>query len=381
MPWNPVDTMTLRQEFVVQALQGTLPVAELCRRFSISRQTGYKWLRRHAQDGAEGLQDRSRRPRHSPAMTGEDMTREVLLLREEHPAWGGRKISRRLLDLGFSEAPSPASVTRILHRHVLISPEASALSLPWQRFEHDMPNALWQMDFKGWFQTLREGRCNPLTVLDDHSRYNIVLQACGPTDTQTVQECLLQAFRQYGLPLRINTDNGAPWGSPSRAGQLSALAVWLIRHGIRISYSQPYHPQTNGKDERFHRTLKAEVLNGRSFATQQDVQRALDSWRRVYNLERPHEALGMATPSTRYQPSPRSLPAVLAEPEYGPTDRVVRVGWNGEVRLDDLRLKVSSALHGLPVGVRFRADEDGVFDLWFAHHKVATIDLRNPSRE
>ena len=148
-----------------------------------------------------------------------------------------------------------------------------------------------------------------------------------------MQAGLREAFGHYGLPLRINTDNGSPWGSPSSPSQLSELAVWLIQLGIRISYSLPYHPQTDGKDERFHRTLKAEVLNGRSFATQQHVQQELDRWRTLYNCERPHEAIGMDTPVSSYRPSPRAYPSILPEPEYGPDDVVLRVKANASYAL------------------------------------------------
>lgn len=145
----------------------------------------------------------------------------------------------------------------------------------------ELPNALWQADFKGHFETLK-GRCSPLTVLDDHSRYNLVLQACGNTRTATVREHLEATFRRYGLPVRMNFDNGAPWGSPSQPGQVTELGLWLIRLGIRLSHSRPYHPQTNGKEERFHRSLKAEVLNGKSFEHLAHAQPAFERWRQIY---------------------------------------------------------------------------------------------------
>jgi transposase InsO family protein len=365
--------MSLRQEFVHLASQDTLTMTELCQRFNISRQTGYKWLHR----GEHALADQSRRPLSSPSKTPTAMEQEVVRLRQAHPRWGGRKIRRRLRDLGLEAVPQPSTVTDILHRHNLILPADSAMSQPWKRFEHEQPNVLWQMDFKGHFETLGKERCSPLTVLDDHSRFSILLRACGPTDTATVQTGLREAFGHYGLPLRINTDNGSPWGSPGSPGQLTELAVWLIRLGIRISYSRPYHPQTNGKDERFHRTLKAEVLNGRSFATQQHVQQELDRWRTVYNCERPHEAIGMDTPISRYRPSPRAYPSILPEPEYGPDDVVLLVKSDGRLRFEGRHLKVSNALYGLPVAARAKPGEDGVFEFWFAHHRILTLDLRS----
>ncbi|MBB5506631.1 transposase InsO family protein [Paraburkholderia sp. JPY681] len=270
--------MNLRLEFVCLALQEGANRRELCRRAGISAKTGYKWLSRHAQDStAMALADRSRRPRQTPARTAPCVEQQVVQLRQAHPAWGGRKISRRLSDLGHTDVPAPSTVTDILHRHGLIDAAASAAATPWQRFEHEQPNDLWQMDFKGWFD-LQDGRhCSPLTMLDDHSRYNVTLDACIGTDTRTVQHHLERTFRRYGLPPRINADNGSPWGSPSQAGQLTELAIWLIRLGICLSHSRVAHPQTNGKEERFHRTLKAEVIAGHHFKDLPSAQRAFDA--------------------------------------------------------------------------------------------------------
>ncbi|MGT2470405.1 IS481 family transposase [Paraburkholderia terrae] len=375
MPWEVKDTMTLREDFVRLAATQAVPFSELCGRFQITRQTGYKWLARHKAEGINGLADRSRRPHHSPARSAGHIEARVIELRRQH-RWGGRKIARRLRDLGETQIPAPATITEILRRHGLIDEHASRQRQHWQRFEHEHPNSLWQMDFKGDFQTLESGRCSPLTVIDDHSRYNIVLSACSRTTTQIVQQALEQAFRCYGLPARINTDNGAPWGSPSAPGQLTELAVWLIRLGIRMSYSRPYHPQTNGKDERFHRSLKAEVLERHTFTTHAHVQQELDRWRQVYNTERPHEALGMATPLTRYACSLRRMPDRLPEPEYGSGDEVLQVNASGVVRVRGEKVKLSIALKGLQVAARPSAEEDGVIELWFAHQRVAKLDLK-----
>jgi transposase InsO family protein len=370
--------MSLRQEFVLLARQDGANRRELCRRFGISPQTAYKWLARYQQHGPCGLADRARRPHHCPAQTSPTLEQHVVALRQQHPAWGGRKISRRLSDLGYTSIPAPSTVTSILHRHGLISPEASAKSVAWQRFEHLEPNHLWQMDYKGWF-VMRDGRrCSPLTVLDDHSRFNIVLAACQATDGAIVQWHLREAFRRYGLPLRINTDNGAPWGCPIQPGQLTRLQVWLIRLGIHLSHSRPAHPQTNGKEERFHRTLKAEVLNGHHFASCRDAQHAFDAWRVVYNQQRPHEAIGLATPITRYRPSARPYPERLPPIEYGPADTVVTVKWNGELHFQGRRFKVSSALHRLPIALRPDPDNANRYALYFAHHRFGLIDMTAP---
>jgi len=345
--------MKLRHDFVELAAQKAVPFNELCRRFGISRQTGYKWMGRFKEQGLDGLADQSRRPLNSPSITLPAVEQHVLGVRAQNPAWGGRKISQYLSDQGVVQAaPAPSTITSILHRHRKITEQASSDATAWHRFEREQPNELWQMDFKGHFPTLGEGRCHPLTVLDDHSRYNVVLQACTLTNTATVQGHLTRAFSMHGLPHQINTDNGSPWGAPKQPGQLTELAIWLIRLGIRVSYSRPFHPQTNGKDERFHRSLKAEVLNGRSFATQDEVQAEFERWRELYNHKRPHEGIGLSTPIKRYRPSARAFPDTLPTPEYGPDDEVLRVGWNGKLVFRGLKLKVSNALQLMDVAAR-----------------------------
>ena len=231
---------------------------ELCRRFGISPTTGYKWLERFRVGGEAGLSDRPRRPQHSPGRTGSEIEEMVLKVRDTHPAWGGRKLRAWLSARGHELLPSPSTITAILRRHGRIDPSEGAKHRAWQRFEHLEPNQLWQMDFKGHFAML-EGRCHPLTVLDDHSRFSLGLEACGDERTQTVQQRLTRIFRRYGLPERMVMDNGAPWGHDADHHH-TPLTVWLLRLGISVSHGRPYHPQTQGKDERFHRTLKAEVF-------------------------------------------------------------------------------------------------------------------------
>lgn len=206
----------------------------------------------------------------------------------------------------------------------------------------------------------------------------MALRACARQEGGGVQAQLTQVFRTYGLPVRMNCDNGAPWGSPREPGQVSTLALWLIRLGIRVSFSRPYHPQTNGKEERFHRSLKAEVLNGRSFADLPEAQGAFDRWREVYNHQRPHQAIGMCTPASRYRMSARRYPETLPPIAYGPADTVVTVQWLGELKFQGRRFKVSAALRGLPVAIRPVDTKDGCYGVYFMHHKLREIDLREP---
>jgi transposase InsO family protein len=293
MPWRGITVQDQREDFVRLASSDGANVSELCRRFQISRKTGYKWLQRQA--CGLGLSEGSRRPHHSPSATPAPLQQRVLEVRAKHPAWGARKIAH-VLARDQQLVLAVSTVNSILRRHGLISEAASQASRPWQRFEHEAPNALWQMDFKGHFP-VGQTRCHPLTVLDDHSRFAIALQPLSAERFDCVQEQLIATFERYGLPERINADNGSPWGT-SRQG-LSALEVWLISLDVKLSHSRPAHPQTNGKDERFHRTLKAEAMGSRSFADWQDVLTTFGRWRHIYNHERPHQALDMQTPAQR----------------------------------------------------------------------------------
>jgi transposase InsO family protein len=324
MTWNTRSTMDLKQEFVALASQEGANRRELCRRFVISAPTGYKWLAHFAEQGGTGLVEQSRKPARSPMRTSMELEGRVLVLREQHPAWGGRKIAARLRARGV-DPPAPSTITDILRRNgALYTFGREPVQHAWQRFEHEAPNALWQMDFKGDFAVGR-GRCYPLTVIDDHSRYNLALQACTGIETGPVQRHLTKVFQRYGLPLRIDTDNGSPFGTREVAyarGAMTPLMVWLVRLGIRISHSRPRHPQTNGKNERFHRSMKAEVLARRGFVNLDEAPQSFDRWCHVYNHERPHEAIEMQVPIERYTPSQRSFPQALSpvEEAYSPDD-------------------------------------------------------------
>ena len=364
--------MDNRMEFVSLAGMAGANVSRLCRRFGISRKTGYKWLARVA--AGSGLEDRSRRPRGSPRRTPASAEAMVLGLRDSQPSWGGRKLHRRLRDQGEDAVPAASTITAILRRHDRLE-VAEAARPAVTRFEHPVPNALWQMDFKGHFG-IGGGRCHPLTVLDDHSRYVVCLTACADEVTATVRSCLVATFRRYGLPERMNMDNGSPWGD-GPGTRYTPLTVWLLRLGIRVGHSRPYHPQTNGKDERFHRTLKRDVITRQSYPDLAACQHAFDGFRHVYNAERPHEALSLAVPASRYRPSWRDYPELLAAIEYDPLDQVRIVQQGGRVSFHGRTLLLPKAFHGEHVGLR-PTTTDGVWDAMFAAHRIAQIDLRDP---
>jgi len=369
--------MSERKELVKLAWSDGANVAELCRRFGVSRTTAYKWMRRWRESPEAELTDRSRRPWRSPGKTEEDLESRVVAVRKAHRAWGGRKIAKVLERAGLERVPAPSTITGILHRHGLIQEEESAKHKAWVRFEHEHPNDLWQMDFKGHFGLENGRRCHPLTVLDDHSRYALGLRACDNQQGRTVREELRGIFARYGLPRRMLMDNGSPWGDDSEHRH-TPLTVWLMRLDIGVTHGRPYHPQTQGKEERFHRTLRAELLPSQHeqlWSDQSQAQARFDAWRPVYNHERPHQALGMIPPAERYRPSERSMPQELEPIEYGPEDHVRRAQSGGQVSFQHRRFRVGQAFTGQPVALR-ATTQDGLYDVYFCRFHIGQIDLR-----
>lgn len=371
MPWSERGRVSLRREFVLLAAQEGCSFAELCRRYQISRKTGYKWIGRARENLP--LDDLSRRPKFCPVRTDTEVEQRIVELRLKHPAWGARKL-RKVLERNTVRAlPATSTITDILHRHKLIRAEQSEKHMAWQRFEKSAPNELWQMDFKGYFQTDR-GRCNPLTILDDHSRYALGVRACADQTTITVQRELVTIFRRYGLPHAILADNGVPWGC-SGQGEYTELGVWLLRLGVRLVHGRPFHPQTQGKEERFNRTLQDEVLTWERFADLSDCQQRFDRFHHTYNWERPHEALNMEVPGERYQTSVHRYPETLPIVHYDTAAFVRRVGSNGMISFKGVMQKIGKAFIGLDVAVRPEA-EDGVFSVLFGPEVIKQFNVR-----
>lgn len=375
MPWKEIDTMSLRLDFVRLALHEDANMSQLCQRFSISRKTGYKWLKRHEQYGEEALVDQSRQPHTNPNRTPADIEEIVLQVRDRHPVWGGRKINSLLLRSGHADIPHPSTITGILHRNGRMDADESVKHRAFQRFEKEHPNELWQMDFKGHFMMTDGRRCHPLTVLDDCSRFLLCLKACPNETRETVVEHLTSIFRCYGIPDRMLMDNGSPWGTDAD-NPYTRLTVWLIRLGIDISHGRPHHPQTQGKDERLHRTLNAELISRHSFSDLSDWQRSFDGWRDTYNYVRPHEALDMSVPGEWYQPSSRCFPEVLPPVCYDTSDIVRKVDVCGRISFHNRKFRVGKAFHNQPVAVR-PTDTDGVFHVFFCHKSVAQISFHD----
>lgn len=372
MPFEVTTMVERRREFVLAATQEDANVRRLCRVFGISAQTGYRWLRRYHADGLAGLEDRSCRPGTSPRQTVAVTAAAVVAVREAHPTWGGRKVCRWLREQGAVVPPAPSTITGILRRHGALAPQPTRPQR-YARFEQAAPNALWPLDFMG-HHPLRRGRVHPLTVLDDHSRFGIGLVACAHQHGLLVQHHLTTCFQRYGLPEAILADNGGPWGR-SYPGAITRLEAWLLRLGIRVIHGRPYHPQTQGKVERWHRTIGTDVFQFGRFPDLATAQDALDRFRTSYNTDRPHEALDLAVPASRYQPSTRPLPATLPEIVYGPDDQVRFVTASGAIRLQGRTIHVGQGVRGLPVGIRPTA-QDGVFTVRFCPRVIRLIDLR-----
>lgn len=385
MPWQESTTMSLRLAFVQQASQPDANLSALCAHFGISRPTGYKWLTRYQQGGLTALDDQSRRPHTAPTQTATAVEARVLGLRTQQPTWGARKLRARLQALAPDEpVPAASTITSILRRHGQLAPTlpGGRPQRAWQRFEHPGPNDLWQSDFLGPF-ALRDacggvvGRCAPLTVLDDYSRFALAVHALADEQHASVQAVWTALFRTYGLPRRLLCDNGPPWGSAGGPTRWTRLTVWLLLLGVQVSHGRPYHPQTQGKDERFHRSLRQETLGATQppLADVAQAQARFDAWRHVYNHERPHEALGLAVPASRYVPSPRAFPETVPPLAYDAAFQVRRVQREGWISWQGHEYHIGGAFAGQPVGVR-PSDVDGCFAVYFADHAIASLDSR-----
>lgn len=374
MPWDARSAMSLRSEFVFFASQDGANIRALCRHFGIAPATGYKWLRRWQAEGHKGLSERPRTPHHSPRRTPDTIVELLRDARTIYPRWGARKLKSWLEARGHTLS-AVSTVHNLLFRHGLLTEGGGTSVQGVGRFEHCAPNLLWQMDFKGHFP-YGGGYSHPLTILDDHSRFSLCLKHCPDERRETVQAQLIRVFERYGLPERMTMDNGAPWGDTT--GSWTSLELWLMRQGIRVGHSRPYHPQTQGKLERFHRSLKAELLQGRWFRNEAEVERAFRHWRNVYNLERPHEALSMEVPASRYQPSERQYREKPREAEYDDGVLVRKVDASGKLSLKGVALKAGKAFIGEHVGLKENGEE-GCYEVWWYSTIVGVIDLKNRS--
>mgnify|MGYP002829961558 CR=1 FL=1 len=353
LPWKEKSRETEQVSFIQRWQRGEVTLAELCRQFGISRKTAYKRIHRFQFFGWEGMGDWSRAPRCHPNTTPKAVAEGLIAAKQAHPTWGPKKL---VAWLGAAEPqgrwPAPSTAGDILDRAGLVRRRKRRRhAAPWSEpFMHaDNPNDVWSIDFKGWFRTGDGVRTDPLTVQDAASRYLLVCNGLTHPRGPQVHRVLERAFREYGLPSAIRTDNGPPFASVG-LGSLSSLAVWWVKLGIVPERIEPGHPEQNGRLERLHRTLKAETATPPQ-TTLRRQQRAFDDFRHSYNEERPHEALGQQPPSRRYRSSFRHYPSRVSVPQYEPGVTVRRVRTNGQIKWKGDTIYVSEALRGEPIGL------------------------------
>lgn len=370
MPFKGVTVNDLRREFVQLAMKEGANISALCRHFGISRTHAYTLIRRAHEQGVDGLDLQPRCPHTSPNQTPAAIEATIVALRKQHPDWGARKLGARLRAQGLS-TPVDSTITAILHRNDLVHPPPGGHVGVFQRFERDVPNELWQMDFLG-HKPMRKDRVHPLTILDDHSRYGLTLAACANETGSTVWEHLRRCFERYGLPWEILTDNAPPWGHSGFA--LTRFEIRLIQLGVRLIHGRPYRPETQGKIERWHRSITAAIFGPTRYEDLAHVQDAFDVYRSVYNTERPHEALGLDVPVNHYQASSRPYPTRIEPPHYDDCD-VRKVRLSGEIHYQGARYRVSQSLAGEWVGLQPTLI-DGHIDVYYYNQRIRTIHLK-----
>lgn len=376
MPWGESSVSNERMRFIAALLDGG-EMAETCRQFGISRKTGYKWWNRYDRAGPGGLKDLSRAPHECPHRVEDELVRRILELRRQYPRWGPKKLKKKLETVAPNEAwPSRTTFAEILKRHGLVAPRRRRRRVPaYQQpfIGAGEPNAIWTADFKGDFQTGDRTRCYPLTIADCCSRFLLRCQALTGTATEQCAPIFEAAFKEYGMPLAIRTDNGAPFAARGFTG-LTRLSVWFIKLGIVPERIEPGHPEQNGRHERMHRTLKEETAAPPK-ATFSLQQKAFNAFRDEFNHERPHEGLDMETPASIYAPSPRPFPRRIEPVTYDHSVYEVRkVTGPGVIAFDKRTVFISRALAGEHVGLRYRGSST-----WIVRYKfvdLALLDMR-----
>jgi transposase InsO family protein len=375
MPWEVSGVVEKRKQFLAEYATGEWTMSDLCRAHGITRPTGYAVLRRYAQAGQCGLEEQSRAPRRHPNQTPAEIEAQVLALRRKHPRWGPRTLKKILDDAGIS-CPAASTVGELLDREGLTHHRVKRRKVePYQRpFQLvGEPNDEWAGDFKGWMRTGDGERIDPLTISDSCSRYLLRCQAVEKTNTEQVQAIFEAAFREYGMPRAMRTDNGAPFASRAIAG-LSRLAVWWIKLGIVPQRIEPGHPEQNGRHERMHRTLKEATVSPPR-ANRRAQQRAFDQFRQEYNQLRPHQGLAMQTPTAVYRSSPRPYPARVREPEYDTAMKVRRVFKHGQFFWQHHDVFLSKVLYGERIGLL--PIDDRYYRVYFATTPIARLDTRS----
>lgn len=369
MPWESKTVEELRKEFIIAA-QNTKNFSSLCREFGITRATGYKWVARGK--NCESLSDRSHARKNISNKTDSETEQLILSVRKDNPAWGGKTIRTVLLNQGYDDLPCVKTFNNILKRNGCISPEESLKHKPFIRYEKENCNDMWQTDFKGDFPLLDGTRCFPLDILDDNSRF--VIKIAAKPDTIGVTESFKEAFLEYGMPNSVLSDNG--WTFRGFHGGYTHFEKWLMDHDILPIHGRIKHPQTQGKIERFHRTMKSELLKQNQFKDLTEADKKLQEWRLKYNNIRPHEALGMKCPADVYKPSKRIYTDTVEKYEYSGQYHVIKVNSWGYVRFDKWQIYLSETMIG--EHIEFRPNPLGdSFIACYRNFKIAEFSTRD----
>lgn len=375
MSWKASDPMSERVKFIGLLHSGQRTVAGLCREFGISRKTAYKWAERFEQEGLQGLEEQSRAPHVQAQRMSPEIQARLVAARKRHPTWGPRKLKAWLQDRHKDlDVPAPSTIGDLLQREGLVHPRRLRTKQPIPkapvRSEIQEPNQEWDADFKGEFRLGNGEYCFPLTLSDAHSRYLLGVRALEGTAGARARPFFEQAFRQYGLPQTLRTDNGPPFASTG-LGRLSALSVWWIKLGIRPVRGRPHHPQDNGRHERMHRTLKAETTRPPAVQSR-GQQKLFDVFRKEYNDERPHEALGQRPPARIYQTSRRPYPERIPEIEYPGHYEIRKVGSGGIFTWRCQPVFIGYALIGEHIGLT--EIQDGLWRVYFANLELGSLN-------
>ena len=367
MPWESKTVEELRKEFVLAA-SGNVNFSALCREFGITRKTGYKWVERYSEELS--LSDKSRKPFNIANKTPDEIEQLIIALRLENPGWGAKKLKEVLERKGF-KIPCIRTVNNILNRYGCIPAEESKKHKPFIRFEKDRCNEMWQTDFKGEFKMADKNYCYPLNIFDDHSRFVIKI-APSLTTANTVVPVFRTAFDEFGLPDSVLSDNGAQFAG-FRQGY-TQFEKWLMNHNVLPIHGRFKHPQTQGKIERFHRTMKDELLKHTIMQDIHDADRKFQLWREKYNNIRPHEALNMKCPADIYIPSKRIYTDTVDSFEYGGQFHVIKVNSWGYVRFDKWQIYLSETMVG--EHIEFRPNPHGdSFIACYRNFKIAEFSV------
>lgn len=378
MPWKETCQMDQRLSFIVAVNESEESIAALCRRFGISRKTGYKWMDRYELEGPSGLEERAPVARTSPHRLVETVEDLIVALRKEQPTWGPKKLRAALLERGMATMPAVSTVGEVLKRNGLIRPRRRRVRTPpsvTSLTVGQQANDVWCVDFKGDFALGDKTRCYPLTITDHATRYLLKCEALTGTKHEPVRVHFERVFREFGMPSHIRSDNGVPFASTAIGG-LSPLSVWWMKLGITPERIEPGKPQQNGRHERMHRTLKQETATPPQ-ADMASQQRAFDRFRHHYNDERPHEALDQKTPSSRYFASRNAFPAQLSSPVYPDTMKTRRLDLNGKLSMprSDNCVSLGRLLAHEPVGLE-QIDDDR-WEIFYGTVLLGEIRIRN----